>query len=87
MDLVETLELATGSEAKDIKMSKSFYIEAVSPTGQVVAVISGIGKNKGTWDAACYTLSTAKRWLRNMRAEFPSRLFQIGTNVAGETWA
>lgn len=65
---------------------KPYYIEEVDTNGKIVATISGIGRNQGTWDAACYTLSTAKRWLKEMRSKFPQRFFQIGTNVAGEVW-
>lgn len=68
------------------KESKPYYIEETNANGQIIATVSGIGKNQGTWDSACYSLATARRWLKQLRSEFPTRSFQIGTNVAGEVW-
>lgn len=65
---------------------KPYYVEELDANGSLIGIISGIGRNKGTWDSACYSLATARRWLREMRSDFPSRFFQIGTNMDGEVW-
>lgn len=58
-------------------MKPSFYIEQVDHSGALIAVISGMGRNRGTWDSAANSLRTAQRWLSQLRKENPTNLYRI----------
>ena len=56
---------------------QQFTIEETDRNGRLIATISGIGRNRGTWDSSCHSMSTACRWLREIRAQFSGRHFRI----------
>lgn len=54
-----------------------FEIHKFSKDGLFLGVVSGMGRNKGTWDAAAYSLRTAQRWLMQCRKDDPSCAYKI----------
>lgn len=54
-----------------------FQIEEIDNAGNFIARISGMGRNRGTWDSACNSRRTAQRWLAKLRKLHPSRKFTI----------
>jgi hypothetical protein len=49
--------------------------------GLLLWSVAGLGRNRGTWDSTCSSRSTARRWLRQLRKEFPLRHWHIETSV------
>lgn len=53
------------------------YYIAEKRWGITIAVMSGMGRNKGTWDACAKSKRTAYRWLKQIRAMYPERKFAV----------
>lgn len=49
--------------------------------GITIAVMSGCGRNRGTWDAEAKSKRTAYRWLAEIRRKYPSRSFAVEESV------
>ena len=46
--------------------------------GKCVGNVAGLGRNKGTWNAACYSKRTAQRWLKYCRdTAAPGQTYEI----------
>lgn len=56
---------------------KRYQIEQTDKAGNHIATVSGIGRNRGTLDTQCFTRSTARRWLREMRRIHPGNSYAI----------
>lgn len=54
-------------------------VEYVS--GKFHAVISGCGRNVGTWDSSANSRRTAQRWAAEMRAKNPSLVYRVEETV------
>ena len=54
-----------------------FEIHKFSKDGSFLGIVSGMGRNKGTWDSAAYSLRTAQRWLAQCRKDDPSYVYKI----------
>ena len=53
------------------------YVIAEKRWGITIAVMSGCGRNRGTWDACAKSKRTAYRWLKELRAKYPARTFAV----------
>jgi hypothetical protein len=52
-----------------------YYVEAINHEGERY-VVSGMGRNRGTWDSAANSKRTAQRWARELRqSSHPVRYF------------
>lgn len=49
--------------------------------GVFIGVVSGIGRNKGTWDAEAKSRRTAQRWARELRREDPEHNYRVEESV------
>lgn len=47
--------------------------------GVLASVISGCGRNKGTWGAACKSKATAQKWRRELLAKNPGKDYRVET--------
>jgi hypothetical protein len=56
-------------------MSETFYVGEFK-NDKLITVISGLGKNRGRWDAD-HSRSAAYRHARTMRKENPGRVFHV----------
>lgn len=64
------------------KMKTSYYVVEVNADGKFIAVISGLGLNKGTWDASTFSKRTAQGWAKQMRQKYSNRFFKVDSNIA-----
>lgn len=53
-----------------------YYVAEFTEDGKLIAVISGLGKNRGRWDAD-HSRSAAYRHARILRQENPGRVFRV----------
>lgn len=53
-----------------------YYVAEFTKDGKLIAVISGLGKNRGRWDAD-HSRSAAYRHARILRQENPGRVFRV----------
>lgn len=54
-----------------------FEIYKFSKDGLLLGVVSGMGRNKGTWNSVAYSLRTAQRWLMQCRKDDPLCVYKI----------
>lgn len=45
--------------------------------GITIAIMSGCGRNRGTWDANAKSKRTAYRWLKELSTKYPNRIFAV----------
>jgi hypothetical protein len=45
--------------------------------GVFIGVVSGMGRNKGTWDAEAKSRRTAQRWAAELRREDPEHDYRV----------
>lgn len=62
-----------------MKTTTRYQIVEYTHTGMLFASVAGLGRNRGTWDSTCASLSTARRWLRQLQKELPLRHWKIET--------
>ena len=53
-----------------------YYVAEYTKDGKLKHVISGLGRNRGRWDAD-HSRSAAYRHARILRLEFPDRVFRV----------
>lgn len=63
-----------------VQHTERYCVVEVTPQGKFVAVISGMGRNKGTWDASTDSRRTAQRWAAQLRREYPDSRFRVEPN-------
>jgi hypothetical protein len=54
----------------------SYYVVQYDLDGKFGAVISGMGRNKGTWDAS-HSKRTAQRHARRLRAKDKEHIYKV----------
>lgn len=54
-----------------------YVVVRYKPTGEFVGVISGMGRNKGTWDSNARSRRTAQRWAQELRLEDPVHEYRV----------
>lgn len=59
-------------------MSGLYQVVQYTHGGQFRAVISGLGRNRGTWDS-CHSRRTARRHAKRLRAEHPGFAYRVET--------
>ncbi len=47
--------------------------------GEFVGVVSGMGRNTGTWDSAAKSKRTAQRWAKQCREGDPKSVYRVET--------
>lgn len=52
---------------KNQLMQQEFQVCKYSKQGEFLGVVSGMGRNKGTWDSTAKSKRTAQRWLKMLR--------------------
>lgn len=50
-------------------------------TGVFIGVVSGMGRNKGTWDAEANSRRTAQRWAAELRCDDPEHDYHVEESV------
>jgi len=53
-----------------------YYVAEFTKDGKLIAVISGLGKNRDRWDAD-HSRSAAYRYARILRQAHPGRVFRV----------
>ncbi len=56
---------------------KRYQIEQTDKAGNTIAIVSGMGRNRGTLDSHCFSRSTARRWLREIKRLHPGNSYTI----------
>jgi hypothetical protein len=54
----------------------NYEVVELSRSGKTISVISGMGKNKGTWNT-CHSRSAAYKNAKALRQEHPERVFKV----------
>lgn len=49
--------------------------------GVFIGVVSGMGRNKGTWDAEAKSRRTAQRWAAELRRKDPDHEYRVEESV------
>ena len=47
--------------------------------GKFVGVVSGMGRNAGTWDSTAHSQRTAQRWAKQCRRDDPKSTYRAET--------
>ena len=47
--------------------------------GEFVGVVSGMGRNSGTWDSTAKSKRTAQRWVKQCRRDDPKSTYCVET--------
>ena len=47
--------------------------------GEFIGVVSGVGRNAGTWDSAAKSKRTAQRWAKQCRRDDPKSVYCVET--------
>ena len=47
--------------------------------GEFVGIVSGMGRNAGTWDSAAQSKRTAQRWAKQCRMDDPKSTYSVET--------
>jgi len=62
-------------ETMMVKYEVKYEVVEISD-GQIVSTISGMGRNKGTWDT-CHSRSAAYRHAKALKEKYPERTFKV----------
>lgn len=58
--------------------SKQFWaVGQYDLSGKRIATISGMGRNKGTWDSTAESKRTAQRWAAECRRDDKNHLYRV----------
>ena len=58
----------------------TYSVEKYSKDGQFLGVVSGMGRNAGTWDSEAKSKRTAHRWAKILRTEDRENLYTVVEN-------
>ena len=47
--------------------------------GEFIGIVSGMGRNAGTWDSAANSKRTAQRWAKQCRRDDPESTYYVET--------
>ena len=47
--------------------------------GEFVRIVSGMGRNSGTWDSSAKSKRTAQRWAKQCRESDPKSVYRVET--------
>ena len=59
--------------------TQTYCVEQYDKTGAFVGVVSGLGRNRGTWDSE-HSKRTAQRYAALLRKEKPGYRFTVSTS-------
>lgn len=58
-------------------MMTEYVVVKYKPNGEFIGVMSGMGRNKGTWDSNARSRRTAQRWAAELRREDPEHDYRV----------
>lgn len=56
---------------------QTYCVEMYSRAGAFLGVVSGMGRNRGTWDSEAQSKRTAQRWARICRTDDPVHVYRV----------
>lgn len=54
---------------KNQVLKQEFQVCKYTKQGEFIGVVSGMGRNKGTWNSTAKSKRTAQRWLKMLRED------------------
>lgn len=62
---------------KNQVIKQEYQVCKYSKQGEFLGVVSGMGRNKGTWDSTAHSKRTAQRWLKLCRDDNDGFIYSI----------